>query len=88
MAVLRTNIDITLLAAGIASGANTVVPHNLAGAPHVVNIRYVGTQAQTADWRGGVSAYVGANNVTLYNSGAMPTGIIEMTSMIFHSIIQ
>ncbi len=87
MALLRNYID-KRTNATIASNANISFAHGLPAAPDAVQIRHVATLASTTAWVGGIAALVDATNVSLYNCGRATSGALEITSMVFHSIIQ
>jgi hypothetical protein len=87
MALLRFYIDKRTLAT-IASDANINFAHGLPTIPDAVAIRFVATLASTTAWVGGIAAYIDATNVTLYNCGRATSGVLEVSTMCFHSIIQ
>lgn len=75
----------------IASLTNAVVAtyaHGLPAAPDIVSIRPVATQASATGWVG-LTAPIDATNITVQNCGGGPaSGILEVTAVCFHSIMQ
>jgi len=89
MALLRTNVDQTPVAA-LAASAVSAFPHNLATTPHAVFIRFVqsiSVNTSVTNWWGAVAS-VGPVNVTISNPGTVACPNMEVTSILFHSIIQ
>ena len=91
MALLRAYIDQTTLAGQTTLQTNTFL-HGLPGTPHHVFIRYVasltnGATGISANWWGGIAA-VNATGVTIQNPGNQTGPAMEVTSIMFHSIIQ
>jgi hypothetical protein len=87
MALMRNSIDKRTLAT-IVTNANAQFAHGLGVVPDAVLIRHVATLASTTSWMGGLIAVIDATNVTIYNGCAATSGVIEVCTMSFHSIIQ
>ncbi len=87
MALMRAYID-KRTNATIAANANTTFAHGLPAEPDIVHIRHAATLASTTAWVGGLAAYKDATNITIYNCGRATSGVIEIVSVCFHSIIQ
>lgn len=97
MALLRAYIDqrqhtnAGSATAGLTAGANVNFLHGLPGTPQHVFIRYIASLnnggASVTDWWGD---YVLVNNtgVTVVNPGNVLGPAFEVTSILFHSIIQ
>jgi len=84
MALLRTNID-QYVTASLTASANVAYAHNLAVAPHAVFVRHAGTVAAAYPH---IRVAIGAVSNTIYNAGQGESGPLEVTSIIFHSMIQ
>jgi hypothetical protein len=87
MALMRYYIDKRTIA-NIAQGGTVTYAHGLPGAPDIVSIRMIATQASVTGWLG-ITAPIDATNVTLQNcGGGAGSGTIEVTAVRFHSIMQ
>lgn len=88
MAVLRANIQKTVIATGITFGTNVVFAHGLGVEPDAVFIRF--REALTpnpTNWYG-IVAVCDVDNVTLQNMGDVISPTMEVCAVRFHSIIQ
>ncbi len=72
--------------AGIASGGTATYPHGLGKAPDTVIVRWIATLA-TAAAVASISALVDASNVSLQNIGSVASPNMEVSAIIFHSVI-
>jgi hypothetical protein len=79
------DVDKRTLAA-LASGGNTVYAHGLQKTPDTVIVRWIASIG-TAAAVGNIAAVIDATNVTLYNIGSVPSPAMEVSTLVFHSIM-
>ena len=91
MALMRAYIDQRSFA-GQAGGATNTFAHGLPGTPHHAFVRFLasltnGSAAATSDWWAGFAVFNSAG-VTISNPGNVAGPNLEVTTILFHSIIQ
>ncbi len=91
MALLRAYIDQRTFAGQTTGQTNTFL-HGLPGTPHHAFVRFVasltnGSTAATSDWWAGFAVF-NATGVTISNPGNVTGPNMEVTTILFHSIIQ
>lgn len=87
MALMRYYVD-TRIVGSIASRNVATFAHGLPGIPNVCNAQFAVASASQANWLGGIACLYDATNVSIYNSGDVACGDLQVTTMLFHSIIQ
>ena len=87
MALMRYYVD-TRIVGSIASRFVATFAHGLPGIPNVCNAQFAVASGSQANWLGGIACLYDISNVSIYNSGDRDSGDLQVTTMLFHSIIQ